>query len=168
MRARAWRGPDGSVSSEQRVRLRAPAIEASEAGALALARAYWLEVERLFHGLVRVREADGVVEIRLLARGPVLLRLGGPHVVARGTRAGCRFSIDGGLLARAAGGTLRLEQVGGDEVELRSSVAGFHPRLAARPGFPRWTGVLYPRVQARLHDAVGRRFLGRLARDEDA
>jgi hypothetical protein len=50
-------------------------------------------------------------------------------------------------------------------VELRSTVAGFLPRLAARPGAPRWTGIVYAGVQARLHDAIGRRFLARLAEE---
>jgi hypothetical protein len=47
--------------------------------------------------------------------------------------------------------------------ELRSTVTGFHPSLGARPGLPAWTGALYVRGQARLHDAIGRRFLARLA-----
>ena len=134
-----------------------------EEGARELARAYWLEVERLLHGLVRVHARDGRVEIRLLTRGPALIRLGGPRVTVGRGRVACRYPIEGGLLTRVPAGALTLEQVAGETVELRSSVAGFHPRLAARPGFPRWTGVLYPRVQARLHDAVGRRFLARLA-----
>ena len=75
----------------------------------------------------------------------------------------CRYSIEGGLLARIPAGELTLEQAAGEAVELRSSVRGFHPRLAARPGFPRWTGLLYARGQARLHEAIGRRFLARLA-----
>jgi hypothetical protein len=160
---RAWRASDGAVSTEQRVRLSSPAVPASRAGAIELGRAYWLEVERALHGLVRVRQAPDRIEIRLLARGPALIRLGAPEVTLDDSLVACRYPIDGGLLTRIPAGALTLEQVTAGTVELRSSVAGFHPRLDARPGFPRWTGVLYPRVQARLHDAVGRRFLARLA-----
>jgi len=138
-------------------------VSLSEDGAIELGRAYWLEVERFLHGLVRVRVRGERVEIRLLGRGPTLIRLGGPQVIVRASRVACRYPIEGGLLTRVPAGALTLEQLVGDTVELRSSVAGFHPRLAAPPGFPRWTDVLYPRVQARLHDAVGRRFLARLA-----
>jgi hypothetical protein len=159
----ARRLPDGSVTTEQRVVLHAPAVPVDEPGALALDRAYGTEVEGLLHGLVRVREHDAGIDIRLTTGGPALIRLGPRRVTIGRERVTCRYPIVGGLLARRPAGALTLEQVGGPTVELRSSVAGFHPRLAARPGFPPWTGVLYPRVQARLHDTVGRRFLARLA-----
>ncbi len=163
VQTRAWRLPDGSITTEQRVGLRAPAVPVGEAGALALHRAYWTEVEGLLHGLVRVHEHEAGVDIRLLAGGPALIRLGPRRVTVGRERVTCRYPILGGLLTRRPAGALTLEQVGGPAAELHSSVAGFHPRLGARPGLPPWTGVLYPRVQARLHDAVGRRFLARLA-----
>lgn len=157
------------MTTEQRVRLTAPAVAFDEHGTRALARAYWLEVERLLHGLVRVREREGRVEIRLLPYGPALIRLGQARWIVEPGRVVCRWQIEGGLLTRVPAGALTLEQLaveGGDAFELRSAVAGFHPRLAARPGFPGWTGVLYARFQARIHDAVGRSFLARLAGGE--
>lgn len=163
MQTDARRLPDGSITTEQRVGLRAPAVPVSEAGALALDRAYWAEVDGLLRGLVRVHEHEAGIDIRLLRSGPALIRLGARRATIGRERVTCRYPIVGGLLARMPAGALTLEQIGGPAAELRSSVAGFHPRLAARPGFPPWTGVLYPRVQARLHDEVGRRFLARLA-----
>lgn len=163
MQTYAWLGGDGAVTTEQRLRVARPVVDPSRAGALSLGRAYWREVERMLHGLVRVREIGGQVEIRLLARGPALLRLGAPQLTVAPSLVACRYAIEGGLLAGAPSGVLTLAQAGHETVELRSSVAGFHPRLAARPGRPRWTGALYPGVQARLHDAIGRRFLRRLA-----
>jgi hypothetical protein len=151
------------VTTEQRIVLGRLAVPVSEAGALELDRAYWAEVESLLHGLVRVRAHEAAIEIRLLSRGPVLIRLGARQVTVGDASVACRYRIVGGLLTRVASGALTLEQDAGRTLELRSSVTGFHPRLAARPGLPDWTGVLYARVQARLHDAVGRRFLARLA-----
>jgi hypothetical protein len=109
-------------------------------------------------GLVRVRERGGRIELRLLG-GPALLRFGPSAIQVEPTLVSCTYPIAGGLLARVRGGSLTLAQRGGDKLEVRSTVSGFHPRLAARPGFPRWTGALYARGQARIHEAVGRRFL---------
>ena len=49
-----------------------------------------------------------------------------------------------------------------DRVRLESAIAAFHPRLAARPGAPAWTGELYKRVQARLHVAISRSYFREL------
>lgn len=159
---------DGAVTTGQRIALSAPAVAASEEGALELDRAYWSAVEDVLRGLVRVREREGRIDLRLLGRGPALLRLGARRVTIGPDRVTCRYPVEGGLLARAPAGSLTLEQRLGAVPELRSSVTGFHPRLAARPGLPRWTGALYPGVQERLHDAVGRRFLERFARGDAA
>jgi hypothetical protein len=154
---------EGAVSTEQRVRISAPVVEPTLGGAQELGRAYWDEVEGFLHGLVRIRAHAQGPQLTLGRRGPVLLRFGPAEVRAEPALVACRYPIEGGLLARAPGGSLTLAEVGGDTVELRSSVTGFHPRLGARPGFPAWTGGLYTRAQARLHDAIGRRFLARLA-----
>jgi hypothetical protein len=112
-------------------------------------------------GLVRVHERGGAIELRLLG-WPALLRFDRPQLQVGPTFVSCSYPIAGGLLARVRGGALTLAQSGGEEIEVRSTVSGFHPSLAARPGFPAWTGALYARGQARIHDAVGRRFLGGL------
>ena len=56
-----------------------------------------------------------------------------------------------------------MEDRNGD-VELRSAIAGYYPRLAARPGAPAWTGEVYNQVQARLHARVSRSYFRNLAR----
>ena len=45
---------------------------------------------------------------------------------------------------------------------LVSTIAGFHPTLAGRPGAPAWTGELYKRVQARIHVAISCNYFRRL------
>jgi hypothetical protein len=163
VRTLTWSAEDGSVTTEQRIRLERPAVPRTRLGALALGRIYWDEVERALPGLVQVRREPSGPAVRLGRRGPVLLRFGRAEPHAGAGRVACRFPIAGGLLARRPGGSLVLAQTEREALELRSTVSGFHPRLAARPGLPRWTGALYARIQARLHDAIGRRYLARLA-----
>jgi len=153
---------DGAVESEQRADLRAPVVEFSEAGAEQLGYAYWREVERTTRRLVRARERRGSVELRLLGRGPALLRFGAPTIEATSTLACCRYPIRGGLLAQRSEGEILFEQADGPSPVLRSAIRGFFPRLAARQGRPDWTGALYNRVQSRIHVAVSRRYFARL------
>lgn len=116
------RTADGAIESEQRVVLTRPVVEFSAAGAERLGRAYWREVRRLTGALVRMRERDGAVELRLLGRGPVLLRFGRPTFEATQTQATCSYPIAGGLLARRAAGEISFEQQPGS---LRSTIHGF-------------------------------------------
>lgn len=157
---------DGAVGSEQRLPLPAPVVESSPEGAALLGRAYWREVERSTRGLVRPAEHSGGLDLRFCNRVR-LLRFGRPELEATGDTVTCRYPIVGGLLARAPGGSISFTQRsgGGAEPELSSTIAGFHPRLAARPGRPDWTGALYAHVQARIHRAVGRRYFERLLRE---
>jgi hypothetical protein len=104
------------------------------------------------------------VELRLLGRAS-LLRFGPPEVRAGDEVVVCRYAILGGALARVPGGAISFAQRGGRCPELRSTISGFRPRLAARPGRPSWTGALYEQVQVRLHGAVGRRYVARLVRE---
>jgi hypothetical protein len=161
----AWRDPDGAVTTEQRVRVARPVVPGTPGGALTLALAYWAEVERSTRGLVRADAEPSGVALRLLGAGPPLLRFGPAEVAVEGATVSCRYPVEGGLLAQRPAGALTLAQTTRGATELRSTVSGFYPRLAARPGFPAWTGTLYASGQARLHDAIGRRFLARLARE---
>jgi hypothetical protein len=160
----AWQGQrdDGAVESEQRVALRAPVVEFSLTGAEQLGRVYWREVERVTWRLVRARERNGSIELRLLGHGPSLLRFGRPVFRATTTYVCCRYPIDGGLLARRPAGEIVFAQVGGPTPLVRSAIRGFFPRLAARTGEPAWTGALYNRVQSRIHLGVSRRYFARL------
>ena len=75
----------------------------------------------------------------------------------------CCYPIIGGLLAYQPGGEIVFaqDQVG-DRLCLRSTITGFFPALAARPGEPDWTGALYSQVQRRIHLAISRRYFSRL------
>src|SRR3954452_11388515 len=137
---------DGAIESEQRIDLARPVVEFSTAGAERLGRSYWREVRRLTGSLVRPREQDGALELRLLG-GPVLLRFERPTIEASETRAFCSYPIAGGLLARRAAAELSFEQPAGP---LSSTIRGFFPRVAG-----------YERVQGRAHVAVSRRYFRR-------
>ena len=132
------------------------------AGAEQLGRAYWREVERITGRLVRARERGDRLELRMLGRGPSLLRFGRPTFEATTAFVCCRYPIEGGLLARRPAGEIIFAQVGGSAPVVRSTIRGFFPSLAARTGKPGWTGALYNRVQSRIHLAVSRRYFARL------
>jgi hypothetical protein len=142
------RNADGAIESEQRVVLARPVVDFSAAGAERLGQAYWREVHQLTATLVRVRDRDGAVELRLLGRGPVLLRFGRATFEATEARAACWYPIAGGLLARRPAGEISFEQT---PVSLRSTIRGFFPRVA-----------FYDRLQGRAHVAVSRRYFRRL------
>jgi hypothetical protein len=158
------RASDGAVESEQRARVDRLVVPLSDDGARRLAGVYWQVVGQATFGLVRARDTGAGLELRLLGRGPALLRFGPARVSVGPDAVGCTHAITGGLLSRTPSGLILFEQRQlADCVLLVSSIAGFHPRLAARPGAPVWTGELYKRVQARLHVAIGRRYFARLA-----
>jgi hypothetical protein len=156
---------DGAVESEQSVVLRERVVDVSPAGAARLGEAYWLEVERVTRGLVRARSRNDTLVLRLLRRGPALLRFGRPSLQATDALVRCSYPIAGGLLARRAAGEIVFAQVGGPEPVLRSTIRGFFPSLSAREGRPGWTGALYSHVQSRIHVAISRRYFSRLLRE---
>ena len=160
----AWQGQrdDGAVESEQRVVLHTPVVEFSVAGGERLGRVYWREVERTTGGLVRARERLGSIELRLLGRGPSLLRFGPPTIEATTTVVCCRYPIEGGLLARRPAGEIIFAQAGNGHPVVRSAIRGFFPRLASRTASADWTGALYNQVQSRIHVVVSRRYFARL------
>jgi hypothetical protein len=153
----------GAVESEQRVRLLWPVVDGSAHGAQRLGSAYWREVERFTFGLVRSRQGVEGVELRLLGRRPLLLAFAQPVTdIAEGS-VRCCYPITGGLLAHQPGGEIVFAQDQlGDRLWLRSTITGFFPALAARPGEPDWTGALYSQVQRRIHLAISRRYFSRL------
>ena len=153
----------GAVESEQRVRLLRPVVDGSVHGAQRLGSAYWREVERFTFGLIRPRQGLHGVELRLLGRRPLLLAFGQPVMTLTEGSLHCGYPITGGLLAHQPGGEIVFaqDQVG-DRLWLRSTITGFFPALAARPGEPDWTGALYSQVQRRIHLAISRRYFSRL------
>lgn len=156
----------GAVESAQRLVTDRAVVDTSDDGAGDLGRLYWDTVERFWRPLVLVRRRrDGTVDLRP-PLGPAYLRLGAPRLTARSGEVACRYPIEGGILARRAGGFITFRQQEDEEgVTLSSTLEGYHPTLAARPGRPGWAGVLYALGQARLHAALSRRYFDRLLRE---
>jgi hypothetical protein len=145
-----------TVTSHETATAAGPVVEPSPRGAETLAASYWREVETTMRGLVRADAVDGHLDVRLLGRGPALIRLGPPAVLADLASVTCTYPIVGGLLVGRPGGALALEQLNGDPVILRSTLTEYVPSLA---------GALYFQVQARLHSLISRRYFARLNRD---
>jgi hypothetical protein len=154
----------GATESRQRVAADRPVVEASEAGALRLGARYWQAVERTTRGAVRASWRGSGGRLTLLG-GATLLRFGPPELAVAADAVSCRYSIRGGLLAVREGGAVTLTQRTLDRgVELAVSVEEYLPRLAARVGAPRWTGLLYARAQSPFHVGVSRRYFESLVR----
>jgi hypothetical protein len=145
-----------TVTSHETATAAGPVVEASPRGAETLAASYWREVETTTRRLVQADAVDGHLDVRLLGRGPALIRLGPPAVLADLGSVTCTYPIVGGLLVGRPGGALALEQLNGDPVVLRSTLTEYVPSLA---------GALYFQVQARLHSLISRRYFARLGRD---
>ncbi len=153
----------GGFESRQRVLLDEPAVEASEAGARWLGLAYWQAVDRFTRGGVRASWRDEGGRLKLVG-GATLLTFGPPELAFEAGTVSCRYSIQGGLLALRAGGSVTLAQrAAGGEHELSVTVEEYLPRLAARAGAPWWTGTLYAKGQSPFHAAVSRRYFEVLA-----
>jgi hypothetical protein len=155
---------DGTFESDERVIAAQAVVEYSEAGARRLGERYWRAVLRSSGGIVRPRDTDAGMELRLLGSGMCLLRFGRAEVHHDTAAVACRYRILGGLLARRAGGSITLEQRGGRQPELRATVRGFAPRIATGARVPRWRAAVYERVQHRLHVAISRRYFETLIR----
>jgi hypothetical protein len=153
----------GGFESTQRVRASAQVVESSESGARWLGIAYWKAVSQVTWGGVRARWRNDGGRLTVLG-GVSLLSFGPPELAFSGEVVSCRYTIEGGLLALRAGGSVTLAQRRADqEVELSVIVEEYLPRLAARLGAPRWTGALYAKGQSPLHSAVSRRYFELLA-----
>ena len=153
----------GAFESTQRVLASKPLVESSDSGARWLGIAYWQAVDRVTRGGVRARWTDDGGRLTLLG-GASLLSFGPPELAFSDTAVSCRYTIEGGLLALRAGGSVNLAQRAGDgDVELSVIVEEYLPRLAARLGTPRWTGALYAKGQSPLHAAVSHRYFELLA-----
>lgn len=153
--------PDGTVRLEQRARPPAPAVDFSEAGASELAERYWREVEAYTRRAVRARRLPDSLELRLLGCW-TLLRFGPPETTVGSSAVLSRSPILGGALARTPGGSITFAQTGAPELELRTTVDGFAPRLGRGSGGSSWRGSLPWKIQRRLHVAISRRYLALL------
>ena len=92
----------GGFESRQRVLVAEPAVESSDSGARWLGVTYWQAVAAFTRGVVRATwSADGG-RLRLLG-GANLLTFGSPAIAVDADSVSCRYPIQGGLLALAAG-----------------------------------------------------------------
>jgi hypothetical protein len=129
-----------------------------------LGATYWKAVNRFTRGYVRASWDEDGGRLRLRG-GATLLRFGRPELEYANGVVSCGYAIEGGLLAVRAGGSVTLAQrQSGVEHELSVTVEQYLPRLAARAGALRWTGVLYAKGQSRFHAAVSRRYFELLER----
>ena len=172
-RLRGWRSEQhvsgsGSVASVQRALAASPVVPATEAGAAQLGQAYWIAVEAFTRGVVRARATESGLELRLLGRWPTLLSFGPAALAVTGGSTRCTYPIRGGGLARRPGGEIAFAQTVAADIELSSVIRDFFPTLAARPGAPRWAGLLYSHGQRRLHLAISRRYFRRLIAEAPA
>ena len=154
------RSANGPVGSDQRIGLARPVVECSAEGAAELGVLYWQELAGFTRGLVRARRRGGGTDL-LLAGFVPLLRFG-PRLTEIGPDSvGCRYPIQGGLLAARPGGDLVITQRTGGDPELSLTVTGYAPRLGngGRAG-----RLLYTTLQRRVHAAAACRFLQRAAR----
>jgi hypothetical protein len=147
------RHADRSVVTEQRVRASRPVVPFTEEGARNLGRRYWLEVARASRGLIRSCESTDGVQLKILGRGPALLRFDGADVAVDEDAVRCSYRIRGGLLSLGERGTLVVSQSGLEQPELRVAVEGFLARLGG--------GAIYG-LQRRVHLSVSRRYFRHL------
>jgi hypothetical protein len=154
----------GQSESHQRVVVAEPVVDSSEAGARWLGITYWDAVSRSTRSTVRAAWGTDGGRLKLLG-GATLLRFGQPELHHADGTVSCRYEIDGGFLALEPGGSVTLAQRAVDSgYELSVSVEQYVPRLAARPGAPAWSGLLYVRGQRPFHEAVSRRYFELLQR----
>jgi hypothetical protein len=148
----------GGFASRQSVLVDTPVVPTTADGAARLGQLYWRAVGGATRGAVRAGWTAEGGRLRLL--GVVtLLRFGPARLTADDGSVTCRYTIEGGLLALRPGGSVTMEQRPAERgYELSVRVEEYVPRLAARSGAPRWSGLLYARAQSPFHAAVSRRY----------
>jgi hypothetical protein len=136
------------------------------------ARAYWRLITRFTLGLIRVVSDDGDPCVVLIGRPLILLRFHAPEYELSGEEGSVRWRIKRGILVSREGrdtGALRLgvsSTAPSQErcrVHVRMEVQNFYPWLRGAGPFARIGVWLYAQTQQRIHRAVTRSFLRRLA-----
>jgi hypothetical protein len=135
---------------------------------------YWRVITRFTLGLVRVVSDSDDQCVVLVARPLVLLRFHPPEYETDHGRASVTWRIKRGILVARDGrgrGFLRLslgpadgsDQNGQIKVPVEMQVQNFYPWLRGTGRFARIGVWIYAQTQQRIHRAVTRRFLRRLA-----
>jgi hypothetical protein len=137
------------------------------------ARAYWRLITRFTLGLIRITSYGGDQCVVLLGRPLVLLRFHAPEYEVSGQEGSVSWRIKRGLLVSRGGrdrGTLCLSvsamerSEGSCSVHVRMAVQNFYPWLRGTGPFAQVGVWIYAQTQQRIHRAVTRGFLRRLAR----
>lgn len=165
----------GAVQSVQEAELRLgkPASSVLNRGFLeSAARAYWRWISRWTLGLIRATSDDGDQCVVLAARPFVLLRFHSPEYEVSENHGSVAWRIKRGILVSPEGrdrGSLRLgvaavdEAQGSCRVHIRMEVHNFYPWLRGNGRFARVGVWVYAQTQRRIHRAVTRGFLRRIA-----
>lgn len=135
---------------------------------------YWRVITRFTLGLVRVTSDGDDQCIVLIWRPLVLLRFHAPEYESEEGRADVTWRVKRGILVSPHGrdrGFLRLslERLGSSSangrrrVRARMEVRNFYPWLRGAGAFARVGVWIYAQTQQRIHRAVTRRFLLKLA-----
>jgi hypothetical protein len=180
--------PDGGVQSRQTAELTLPRRELDQIWSPEylerLARTYWLYLNRVSLGLLRVVYTEASRQVVLITRPFVLLGFRAPEYDMAADQGVVTWRIDRGLLVAREGrgrGFFRiaverppesLERGSPDDeitVRIRAEVQNFYPTIAVpgARGLPgRLMRALYRATQSRLHVLVTNGFLRSLARLE--
>jgi hypothetical protein len=136
------------------------------------AQAYWRLITRFTLGLIRV-VSDGADQcVVLLGRPLVLLRFHAPEYQVSDDAGSVTWRIRRGILVSPEGrdsGSLSLSVTAGDgaegrcRVHLAMEVRNFYPWLRGAGPFARVGVWIYAQTQQRIHRAVTRGFLTRIA-----
>jgi len=165
----------GAVQSVQEAELRLdkPASSVVNRGFLERAgHAYWRLITRWTLGLVRATSDDGDQCVVLIAGPLVLLRFHAPEYEVLEDRGSLTWRIKRGILVSPEWrhrGSLRLSVAAVDEAEghcrvhIRMEVHNFYPWLRGNGRFARVGVWVYAQTQRRIHRAVTRAFLRRIA-----
>lgn len=136
------------------------------------ARAYWRLITRSTLGLIRVVDDGADQCVVLLARPLVLLRFHAPEYEVSERQGSVTWRIKRGILVSGDGrdrGSLRLAisaagpADGRARVHVSIEVQNFYPWLRGSGPFARVGVWIYAQTQQRIHRAVTRGFLERLA-----
>src|SRR5689334_20198548 len=136
------------------------------------ARAYWRLITRFTLGLIRVTSDGSDQCVVLVARPLVLLRFHPPAYEVSADEGSVTWRIKRGILVSREGrdsGSLRLSVSAIDrfdghcQVHLAMEVQNFYPWLRGAGPFARVGVWIYAQTQQRIHRAVTRGFLRRIA-----
>jgi hypothetical protein len=132
------------------------------------ARTYWRLITRFTFGLIRVVAEGGDQCVVLVGRPLVLLRFHPPEYLVSEGEGSVTWRIRRGILVSREGrdsGSLRLTVSATDRARVHVSmeVQNFYPWLRGTGPFARVGVWIYAQTQQRIHRAVTRAFLERLA-----